>query len=205
MTNNPRVAIYIRVSTKDQSTALQLSELTQYLDARGWSHRAIYEDVGSGTNSNRAQLRKLLEDANNRTIDLVICWKLDRLFRSLKDLVTTLQNFNDVGVSFISLKDQIDITTASGRLLTHLLAAFGEFEAALIRERVRAGLNEAKRKGIKLGRPRIVNPESVFILRSEGHSMSQISDRLNISKSAVHKTLSEKPRIGAHNLLKSEG
>lgn len=204
MKHEPRIAIYVRVSTKDQSTALQLSEINQYLDARNWHQRTVYEDIGSGTTNRRVQLRKLLDDVSQRKIDIVVCWKLDRLFRSLKDLVTTLQYFSDLGAGFISLKDQIDMTTASGRLLTHLLAAFAEFEAALIRERVRAGLTEAKRKGIKLGRPIIVNPESVTILRRDGYSMSQISSRLGISKSAVHKTLSQKPRIGVHNILKVE-
>lgn len=191
-----RVAIYVRVSTKEQSVDLQLSEINRFLMARGWGAHCVYQETASGTTVARPELRRLLKDASERKFDILICWKLDRLFRSLKDLVSTLQQFSDLGIAFISLKEQIDMTTASGRLLTHLLGAFAEFEASLIKDRVNAGLAEAKRKGTRLGRPRTVDAESVFILRRQNLSMSEIAKRLGISKASVHKALAQDPRIG---------
>lgn len=184
-----RVGIYLRVSTQGQSTGLQRKEIESFLAARGWSQVEIYEDKLTGTNANRPELRRLLKDAGERKLDTVVCWKICRIARSLKDLVSTLQEFNDVGVSFISLKDQIDMTTASGRLLTHLLGAFAEFEASLIRERVVAGLTHAKRNGVRLGRPPRINESFVFQLRTSGLSLSQIAKRVGASKGAVSKTL----------------
>ena len=130
-----------------------------------------------------------MKDAREEKLDFIVVWKLDRMYRSLKDLVTTLQELEELKVTFISLKDAIDMTSASGRLMTHLLAAFGEFEASLIKERVVAGLENAKRNGVRLGRPRVVNRDDVRMLHNEGLSLGQIAKRLSISKSAVHKTI----------------
>ena len=99
----------------------------------------------------------MLKDARSKRFDVVLCFKMDRLCRSLRDLVITLQDLTELGVEFVAIKDQIDLTTASGRLMTHLLGAFAEFEASLIRERVMSGLANAKAKGKKLGRPRTIN------------------------------------------------
>lgn len=185
-----RIGIYLRVSTKEQSTDLQKTEIMSYLSSRSLCRNVvIYEDKSTGTTKDRTELKRMLLDARSRKIDLIVCWKLDRLFRSLKDLVNTLQELSDIGVEFISLKDNIDMTTASGRLMTHLLAAFSEFEASLIKERVIAGLNNAKTKGIKLGRPKKIDEESILKLRLEGKSITKISNELQISRGAVHKTL----------------
>ncbi len=185
-----RVAVYLRVSTLDQSTDLQKQELLDYLVARQWTDYQIFEDAGrTGTNANRPALKQMLADAKARKIDLVICWKLDRLFRSLKDLVVTLQEFQDLGVEFVSLKDQIDLTTASGRLLMQLLGAMAEFEGSLIRERVRAGIRAAKAKGQQLGRPTRIDQARAFSLRAEGPSLATIAKTLGATKSGVSKTL----------------
>ncbi len=144
MSNKRKVAIYVRVSTTDQSTELQLKDLLKYVDAREWDVYEIYEDKASGTNDRRTNLQKLLSDASKREFDVVLCWKLDRFFRSLKDLINTLQYLTDSGIEFISYKDNIDLTTATGRLMTQILGAFGEFEASLIKERVMAGLKMPK-------------------------------------------------------------
>ena len=119
----------------------------------------------------------------------MLAWKLDRLFRSLKDLVITLQDLSELGVDFISLKDNIDMTTSSGRLLTHLLGAFAEFEASLIRERVKAGLAHAKSKGQRLGRPKVRDDTRIEELRAQGLSIQAIADRLGVSKAAVQRAL----------------
>ena len=139
------VAIYLRVSTQDQSTEIQRHELISFVGSRGWGEPKVYEDKESGTTIKRPALQQLLTDARARRVDVIVCWKLDRLFRSLGDLVAVLKELEELGVLFISMRDQIDMTTSAGRLMTHLLGAFAEFEASLIRERVRAGLANAKK------------------------------------------------------------
>lgn len=189
-----RIAIYLRVSTNDQSTELQRNEILAYLKARGWDSFTIYEDVGkTGTNDNRPALKKLIADAKQRKFDVVVCWKIDRLFRSLKHLILTLQEFDELGIKFISLKDQIDLTTSSGRLLMQIIGAMGEFEAALIKERVKAGLAAAKAKGKALGRPHKRNDAEILKLRGAGKTVRQIAEVLHISKSTVAAALSNNP------------
>jgi putative DNA-invertase from lambdoid prophage Rac len=184
-----RCGLYLRVSTEDQSNDLQRRELLDYAQARGLAIIRIYEDKATGTNDKRAALNDLYQDARSRKIDTIIVWKLDRLFRSLKHLVAVLSEWQDMGIEFISLKDNIDLTTPQGRLLTHLLGAFGEFEASLIRERVRAGIANAKRKGKRLGRRPVVDRERVLNLRRVGKSLREIAIELSTSKSAVSKIL----------------
>ena len=163
-----RVALYCRTSTDHQNTEIQKRELLAFAEARGWTVYQIYEDAGvSGTHGNRPALRKLMQDARQRNFALVVTWKLDRFFRSLKDLVNTIQELTDLGVEFASLKDSIDLTTASGRLMIHLLAAFAEFEAAPNPRRVCAGLANAKAKGVKLGRPCKRDDRQIRTLRSK--------------------------------------
>lgn len=189
-----RIAVYLRVSTNDQSTELQRNEILAYLKARNWDSFSVYEDVGkTGTNDNRPALKKLIADAKHRKFDIVVCWKIDRLFRSLKHLILTLQEFDELGIKFISLKDQIDLTTSSGRLLMQIIGAMGEFEAALIKERVKAGLAAAKAKGKALGRPQKRNDAEILKLKEAGKTVRQIAEQLHISKSTVANALSNKP------------
>ena len=189
-----RIAIYLRVSTSDQSTELQRNEILEYLKARNWDLFTVYEDVGkTGTNDNRPALKKLIADAKHRKFDIVVCWKIDRLFRSLKHLILTLQEFDELGIKFISLKDQIDLTTSSGRLLMQIIGAMGEFEAALIKERVKAGLAAAKAKGKALGRPKKRNDAEILKLKGAGKTVRQIAEKLHISKSTVSNALSNNP------------
>ena len=193
MSETRKIALYLRVSTNDQSTELQRLELLNYCTARGFSDVEVYEDIGkTGTNDNRPALKKLLTDARERKIDIVICWKIDRLFRSLKHLIVTLQEFEELSIQFISLKDQIDLTTSSGRLLMQIIGAMGEFEAALIKERVRAGLAVAKSKGIKLGRPR-ADHSRILRLRDNGVGNKAIAERLGISRDTVERAFRKNP------------
>ncbi|MGE4131888.1 MAG: recombinase family protein [Bdellovibrionales bacterium] len=185
----PKVAIYVRVSTQDQSLDLQKSELLRFAKARGWRVHKVYEDKATGTNDNRPQLKALMRDARAREYDVLLIWKLDRLFRSIKGLVTSIQDFEALGIAFVSLKDQIDLSTPSGRLMVHMLGAFAEFEASLIRERVVAGLREAQRKGVQLGRPIRLDHSQIIRHRAEGLSMAQIARKARCSKAAVHKIL----------------
>lgn len=183
----PRVAIYVRVSTQDQSLDLQTSELLRFAKARGWRVHKVYEDKATGTNDNRPRLKELMADARSREFDVLLIWKLDRLFRSMKGLAATIHDFEALGIAFVSLKDQIDLSTPSGRLMVHMLGAFAEFEASLIKERVIAGLREAKRKGVKLGRPNKIDRNKVLELRSMGRSFRSIAKEHRWSTAGVYK------------------
>lgn len=134
-----RVALYARVSTLlNQDPGMQLAELREYAARRGWSVCGEYVDQGvSGSESSRPQLNRLMRDARTRRFDLVLVWKLDRFSRSLKDLVNALDELAAYGVALVSLRDSLDMSTPSGKLMTHLIAAFAEFERSLIQERVR--------------------------------------------------------------------
>ncbi len=150
-----RVAIYARVSTVDkgQNPEVQLKPLREYCSARGLAVFSEYVDVGqSGKKDRRPQLDRLMDDTRKRLIDCIMVWKLDRFGRSLKHLVTTLDEFNGLDVSFISYQENIDLSTPSGRLMFHMIAAMAEFERELIRERVCAGVAHARAKGKKIGR-----------------------------------------------------
>ncbi|MEI6080097.1 MAG: recombinase family protein [bacterium] len=190
MQKSNKVAIYVRVSTSEQSTELQLGDLNRYVEARGLDIYKVYEDKATGTNDKRPSLKQLLEDARKRKFDVVLCWKLDRFFRSLKDLVNTLQYLTDSGVQFVSYKDNIDLSTASGRLMMQILGSFAEFEASLIKERVLAGLKNAKSKGVRLGRPRKqCHVSDILDLRGQGLSIAKISKELNVSHGLVQRVI----------------
>jgi DNA invertase Pin-like site-specific DNA recombinase len=187
--NQKRVAVYVRVSTQDQSTEIQRNEIAAYLQARGWQKLSVYEDKKTGTTADRTKLKELLNAARMREFDILVIWKLDRLARSLKDLVTILNELSELGIEFISLKDNIDMTTSSGRLMMHLIGAFAEFEAALIRERVRAGVANSRAKGTPWGRKRTRDDTKIHTLRAQGLSLRQIAKQLNISLGSVTSSL----------------
>src|SRR5215472_2005541 len=135
-----RAAIYARVSTVDQEPENQLQELRRYVEARGWT-AVEYVDRGvSGAKDRRPALDQLMADAKRRRFDVLVCWRLDRLGRNLKHLITLLEDLQVLGVAFVSLGEGIDCTTPAGKLQLHILAALAEFEKARIQERVKAGL-----------------------------------------------------------------
>ena len=147
-----RAGLYIRVSTTNQQTDAQQSELVAYAQKRGWDHR-VYEDTQSGAKENRPGLEALLSDARRRKIDVVVVWSLDRLARSLKHLLNLMVEFQRLNVDFVCLKQDLDTSTPAGRLTYHVLGAVAEFERELLRVRVQAGMEEAKRQGRRIGRP----------------------------------------------------
>lgn len=144
-----KAAIYARVSTVDkgQDPEVQLSPLRDFCHARGFEIQGEYVDYISGSKSSRPQLDHLLSLARRRLIDVIVVWKLDRFSRSLKHLVTVLDELNSLGVGFISYSENIDLTTPTGRLMMHLIGAMAEFERELIRERVKAGIEHSRRNG----------------------------------------------------------
>ena len=149
-----RAALYARVSTSEQTCENQVLELRQFCSARGWSIDREYRDEGISGVSARPALQKLMIEARRRRFDVVVVWRLDRLGRSLRDLLMQVEELNAVGIGFVSLNEGIDLTTPAGRLQCHLLAALAEFERERIRERVLAGLARARKQGKRLGRPR---------------------------------------------------
>ncbi len=189
-----KTALYARISTADkgQDPEMQLRELREYCERRGWTVSAEYVDVGvSGAKDSRPQLNKLMADAKQRRFDSILVWKLDRLGRSLKHLVSALGEFEALGVAFVSLRDSFDLTTPAGRLMFNMVASFAEFERDLIRERVKAGIANRRAKGFRVGRkPVSIDSAKLQALRSEGRTIREIAMSLGCSRSLVHKTLS---------------
>ena len=153
-----QVALYARVSTlNNQDPEMQLAELREYAGRRGWQIVEEFTDQGvSGCKESRPALNRLMSDACRRRFDAILVWKIDRFGRSLKHLVNALAELAALGVAFISLRDNLDLSTPSGRLMFQIIGAMAEFERALIQERVRAGLRNARAKGRRLGRPRVI-------------------------------------------------
>jgi DNA invertase Pin-like site-specific DNA recombinase len=149
-----RAAIYARVSTFDQEPENQLAELRRFVAARGWTATEYVDRGVSGAKGRRPALDQLVRDAKRRKFDALVCWRLDRLGRSLKHLITLLDEMQALGVAFVTLGEGIDTTTPAGRLQLHVLSAISQFERDRLAERVRAGLARARAQGVKLGRPR---------------------------------------------------
>jgi DNA invertase Pin-like site-specific DNA recombinase len=186
-----RVGLYARVSTIDQQTLpMQNRTMREYVARRGWTIVMQVREVGSGAAQREAR-EKLLEAARRREIDVVLVWRLDRWGRSLADLVVTLKELADLGLGFVSLTEALDLTTPTGRAMAGLLAVFAEFEHELLRERVRAGLAEARLNGKRLGRPptATLHAGQVRKLYRSGVSKAEIARRLNIGRTSVRRIL----------------
>ena len=190
MTNQTKVAIYARVSTVNhgQDVSLQTRELHQFAEARGWTITGEYVDSGvSGAKDSRPELNRLMADAKRRRFDVVLVWKLDRFGRSLRHLVNALAEFESLNIAFVSLSDNLDLSTASGRLMFNIIGAMAEFERELIRERVRAGMKNARAKGTRIGRPRLrVDAAKIATLRAAGLSWPKIARELGVSVGTVY-------------------
>ena len=187
-----RVALYARVSTSDQSLDPQLYALRKYAEARGWEACEFLDHGQSGRSDNREGLKALLDAARRRQVDAVAVVKLDRLGRSLVHLLGVLGELESLDVVFVSLDDGIDTQTAAGRLFMQMRGAFAEYEAALIRERTLAGLDAARRRGTKLGRPPVMDATQVARARrmkAAGRSVRYIADVLEISRGTVHRAV----------------
>jgi DNA invertase Pin-like site-specific DNA recombinase len=156
MLNAKRAAIYLRVSTGEQKTDAQETELKRYTKARGWLVQKVYADRGvSGAKMSRPALDQLMADCRKRKADVVVVWKFDRFARSLRHLVTALEEFRRLGIDFVSCTEAIDTSVPSGELVFQIFGAIAQFERALIGERVRAGVAHARAQGKRLGRPPI--------------------------------------------------
>lgn len=176
------VALYARVSTTDQDPTMQVRELKESAEHRCWRVYDCYVDEGvSGSKVSRPALDRLMRDARSKKFHAVLVWKFDRFARSLIQLVEAAETFHTLGIDFVSLRDGIDTTTPQGRLFFHITAVFAEYERDTIRLRVKAGLDNARAQGKKLGRPIVaVDALKVAELRAQGASWSEIERETGI-------------------------
>lgn len=189
-----KAAIYARVSTTNgQSVEPQLADLRRLAEARGFEIVEEYCDEGvSGAKDSRPALDKMLVDARRGRFKVLLVWKLDRLGRSISHLVRLLEDFSSLGVELVSFSEGLDFTTSHGKLLYSLLSAFAEFERDCIRERVKAGLRNARAKGKRLGRPRrLVDTTRIAALRAQGRGWKAISCELGVGVSTVLRAAQE--------------
>ncbi len=188
----PRAALYARISTHDQQTLpLQIRTMREYADRRGWQIVAEIKEVGSGA-LQRPKREELLAAARRRELDAILVWRLDRWGRSLPDLVLTLKELAELGIGFVSLTEAFDMTTPTGRALAGMLSVFAEFEREILRERVKAGIAQARVKGTIFGRPKSAAKKTAEIkrlYRKEKLSKSEIARRLGVGRTSVRRLL----------------
>lgn len=190
-----KVCIYARCSTHDQKAHLQLDALRELAERRGWDIAEEYIDLGqSGAKDKRPALDRLLRDAHRGRFSAVCVWKLDRLARSVRHLVVLADEFKALGIDLVSTQDAIDTTTPAGRFTFHVLGAVAELERELIRERTRAGLAAARKRGVRLGRkPVRLDLDRARELRANGKSFREIAADLGVSVGKVFKGVHESP------------
>jgi DNA invertase Pin-like site-specific DNA recombinase len=177
-------AIYARVSTNNgQDPEMQLRELREYCQRRGWQITDEYIDVGiCGAQDSRPELNRLVVAAHKRLFDAVVVWKFDRFAQAVSHLLRALETFRALGIELVSLSEQVDTSTPAGKLVFTVLGAVAELERCLIAERVRAGIRNARAKGKRLGRP----PSRVSVceiqrLRAQGASWRAVGAALGVS------------------------
>lgn len=187
-----RVAIYARVSTDGQTTDNQLLELRKIAEHMGWSIQQEYVDHGiSGAKGRdkRPEFNKLLKNAVQRKFDVIMVWSVDRLGRSLQDLVSFLSEVHSTGIDLLIHQQGIDTTTPAGKAMFQMLGVFAEFERSMIRERVMAGQARARQQGKIIGRPRIdsAKEEAIRLLRNKGTGIRKIAKELSVGVSVVQR------------------
>jgi DNA invertase Pin-like site-specific DNA recombinase len=192
-----RIGIYARVSTKDQSCELQVRDLRTYCTARGFDLVRECVDVGqSGAKDSRPELNILMDDARKRQFDAIVVWRFDRFARSTKHLLAALEEFRSLGIQFISYQENIDTSSALGQALFTIVSAVAQLERDLIRERVSAGIRNARANGKKLGRPmRAVDGDRILELKAQGHSLRQIAANLRVGYGTVRARLLTSKKI----------
>src|SRR5213595_938364 len=196
------MAIYLRVSTSKQDTANQRRELEAVAKRSGWQVVKVFEDAGiSGAKGRdkRPGLDAMMKAVNAKEFDMVASWSVDRLGRSLTDLLNILQGLHDKGVGLFLHQQGLDTTTTAGKAMFQMLGVFAEFERGIIRERVNAGLARARANGTKLGRRRVKPSVEARILelRDQGHGIHMIRKKINIGTSVVQRVFKEVPWVTA--------
>jgi DNA invertase Pin-like site-specific DNA recombinase len=188
-----RAALYLRVSTAEQSPESQLQDLRALAEQRGLVIVDEYTDHGvSGAKTSRPALDRLLADARRGKFDVLAIWAFDRLARSVSHLIRLLDELNDLGIEFVSFREAIDTHGPLGRAITVILGAIGELERSIIRERVCAGIRRARRQGRRLGRHPVALDRAAMVQeRRQGASLRQLATRHHISKSTAQRVLAE--------------
>ena len=190
-----KAALYARVSTSNhgQDVGLQLDELRAVARQRGWQVVDEYIDEGvSGSKQSRPALDRLMTAVRSGQADVVAVWRFDRFARSTRHLLAALDEFRQVGVDFISIRESVDTSTSVGKMVFTLIAAISEFEKALIVERVNAGVARAKAAGKHCGRPRVeMDVRPALALAREGHSQRSIAEMLGVSRGTLRRRLRE--------------
>ena len=198
-------ALYARVSTGEQSPDMQLSELRAYCQRRGWTVALEIQETASGGDKDREGYARLLKACRAREVDAVVVYRLDRLARSMLELLKTLEEFRALEIEFISLHEQVDSSTPAGKLQFSMLAAFAEFEKEIIRERVKSGLAAAKARGAAIGRPkRVFDVKWAWELREgkvdgKPRSWGDLENSTGVSRSTVRR------RVEAYAKTQQEG
>jgi DNA invertase Pin-like site-specific DNA recombinase len=194
-----RAAVYARVSTANngQSPEMQLREIREYCDRRGWTIAGEYVDVGiTGAKEKRPELDRLIADAHRRRFDAVVVWKFDRFARSVSHLLRALETFQVLGIEFVSLSEQMDTSTPTGKMVFTVLGAVAELERSLIAERVRAGLRNARAKGKRLGRPRkVLDASRIASLRAAGVGWRAIAKQLGVGVGTLYRFAPARSKI----------
>jgi DNA invertase Pin-like site-specific DNA recombinase len=183
-----KAAVYARVSTLEQTAENQLLELRRYVAARGWTAVEYVDEGVSGSKDRRPALDQLMSDVKRHKVDVVVCWRLDRLGRNLRHLVMLLDDWHARGIAFVTLGEGIDTSTAAGRLVAGVLGSIAEFERARIQERVVAGLQRARAQGKRLGRPKRRVPSLAAV---KGLSVRAAAKQLGVSPATAARWLSQ--------------
>ncbi|MGH9745211.1 MAG: recombinase family protein [Candidatus Acidiferrales bacterium] len=171
---------------------MQLREVREYCVRRRLEVSEYVDSGISGAKDSRPQLNQLMADAKKRRFDAVVVWRFDRFARSVSHLLRALEEFRSLGIEFVSLSEQVDTSTPTGKMVFTVLGAVAELERSLIAERVRAGLRNARAKGKRLGRPRkIADPREIVRLRAEGASWRAISTALGVSTATAYTAISK--------------
>lgn len=194
-----KVAIYTRTSTDRQQSGLEAQKraLEEYCKARGITEYLVFEDFGiSGIKNSRPELDRLMVEVRNGNVDTVIVYSFSRFARSTKFLLDTLDEFGKLKVNFISLSENVDLSTAIGKAMFTIISAIATLERDLISERVKNGLINAKAKGKKIGRPVKVNQELIVTLKNEGYTYRQIGKMLGVGQGSITKALMKNAQKG---------
>ncbi|NUN06654.1 MAG: recombinase family protein [Bdellovibrio sp.] len=190
---NKRVALYFRCSTVQQNLEIQTSDLRKYAEARGFDIVKEYSDFGvSGAKDRRPGLDELMKDARKRRFDLVLVWRLDRLGRNTRHLLTLFEELEGLQISLVSHQEAIDLSSSLGRVIATIMSALAAFERDLIKERVAAGIQRAKDSGKKLGRPQSIDRTAIISARERGLTYAEIQKELKISAGSVAQALRQR-------------
>jgi DNA invertase Pin-like site-specific DNA recombinase len=180
-----KVGLYARISTvnQGQDPEMQLGEMREFCQRRGWEITGEYVDAGiSGARETRPELNRLMGDAYRRHFDAIVVWRFDRFARSVSHLLRALETFKALGIEFVSLSEQIDTSTPMGKMVFTILGSVAEMERSMIVERVKAGMRNARAKGKRIGRPRAsVDPKQICQLSALGTPWRRIGERLGVS------------------------